>query len=198
MRNMETPFLIAAKNGATEMVEKILETFPMAIHAGGKNVVLLAAENSVITTVAFATGTAFPGGIREATGTPILENQAAFEVFAISSLLALRSSVTSMAIFLSILLSRLPEWAFGKELPIKYLVGLTTLFLSIISMVVSFCAGHFFMLKDKLKYSAVPVYAIACMPLASFAIIQLPHYCNLIYMIFKTVPYIHREAEATE
>ncbi|XP_068309896.1 uncharacterized protein [Pyrus communis] len=197
------------------MVEKILETFPMAIHAGGKNVVLLAAENrflfvildtseyclevgSVITTVAFATGTAFPGGIREATGTPILENQAAFEVFAISSLLALRSSVTSMAIFLSILLSRLPEWAFGKELPIKYLVGLTTLFLSIISMVVSFCAGHFFMLKDKLKYSAVPVYAIACMPLASFAIIQLPHYCNLIYMIFKTVPYIHREAEATE
>ncbi|KAM1169299.1 hypothetical protein ACFX19_031639 [Malus domestica] len=48
MGKMETPFLIAAKNGATEMVEKILETIPVAIqdtNAEGKNAVLLAAEN---------------------------------------------------------------------------------------------------------------------------------------------------------
>ncbi|CAN6561253.1 unnamed protein product [Malus baccata var. baccata] len=307
MRNSGTPILIAAKNGVTEIVEKILEFFPMAIwdiNAEGKNVVLLAAENrqlfvlqlllerniplkdynmfsivdnagnsalhlaatamleainpclylgpalqlqweikwfefvktsvprhffahynkknqtardifceshaklvkdggdwltktsqncsvmgGLVATVAFATATAVPGGIREATGSPILQNQAAFEVLAISSLLALCSSVTSMAIFLSILMSRFPVGAFGKELPIKILVGLTTLFLSIISMMVSFCGGHFFMLKDKLKHFAVPVYIMACMPLAFFAIIQLPLYCNLISMNFKKVPY---------
>ncbi|CAN6561254.1 unnamed protein product [Malus baccata var. baccata] len=313
--HMESPFLIAVKNGVTEIVEKILEFFPMAIrdtNAEGKNVVLLAAENrqlfvfqlllerniplkdnmfskvdnagnsavhlaatamleaknpcldlgpalqlqweikwfefvknsrpphffapynkknqtardifseshaqlvkdggdwltktsqncsvmgGLVATVAFATATAVPGGIREATGSPILENQVAFEVFAISSLLAMCSSITSMAIFLCILMSRFPEGAFGKELPIKFLVGLTTLFLSILSMLVSFCAGHFFMLKDKLKHFAVPVYLMACMPLAFFAIIQLPLYCNLIYLNFKKVPYFYRNAEATE
>ncbi|XP_070675495.1 uncharacterized protein [Malus domestica] len=314
MGKLETPFLIAAKNGVTEMVEKILEFFPVAIrdtNAEGKNAVLLAAENrqllvlqlllkrniltrdvfsqvdnagnnafhlaatamleaknpchdlgpalqmqweikwfefvkcsvpphfltlyneknqtardifseshaklvkdggewltktsqncsvmgGLVATVAFATATAVPGGIREATGTPILQNQAAFEVFAISSLLAMCSSVMSMAIFLSILMSRFPERAFAKELPIKFLVGLTTLFLSILSMLVSFCAGHFFMLKDKLKHFAVPVYLMACMPLAFFAIIQLPLYCNLIYMNFEKVPSFYRKAEAVE
>ncbi|TQD78506.1 hypothetical protein C1H46_035935 [Malus baccata] len=311
---LETPFLIAAKNGVTEMVEKILKTLPMAIrdtNTEGKNAVLLAAENrqllvlqlllkrniltrdvfsqvdnagnnafhlaatamleaknpchdlgpalqmqweikwfefvkcsvpphfltlyneknqtardifseshaklvkdggewltktsqhcsvmgGLVATVAFATATAVPGGIREATGTPILQNQAAFEVFAISSLLAMCSSVMSMAIFLSVLMSRFPERAFAKELPIKFLVGLTTLFLSILSMLVSFCAGHFFMLKDKLKHFAVPVYLMACMPLAFFAIIQLPLYCNLISMNFEKVPSFYRKAEAVE
>ena len=45
---METPILIAAKNGVTEMVEKILEMFPVAVHdmdANKKNIVLLAVEN---------------------------------------------------------------------------------------------------------------------------------------------------------
>lgn len=44
----ETAILIAAKNGVTEMVEKILELFPVAIHdmnAEKKNTVLLAVEN---------------------------------------------------------------------------------------------------------------------------------------------------------
>ncbi|TQD77306.1 hypothetical protein C1H46_037172 [Malus baccata] len=43
----ETPILIAAKNGVTEMVEKILERFPVAIHDTNtekKNIVLLAVE----------------------------------------------------------------------------------------------------------------------------------------------------------
>ena len=43
-----TPILIAAKMGVTEMVEKILDTFPEAIHdldSEKKNLVLLAVEN---------------------------------------------------------------------------------------------------------------------------------------------------------
>ncbi|KAH9680696.1 ANK REP REGION domain-containing protein [Citrus sinensis] len=43
-----TPILIAAKMGVTEMVEKILDTFPVAIHdldSEKKNLVLLAVEN---------------------------------------------------------------------------------------------------------------------------------------------------------
>lgn len=48
MAKKETPILIAAKNGIVEMVEKILDLFPVAIHdmnSDKKNIVLLAVEN---------------------------------------------------------------------------------------------------------------------------------------------------------
>ena len=48
MEKIESPLLIAAKNGITEIVEKILEKFPVAVHDmnyENKNVVLLAVEN---------------------------------------------------------------------------------------------------------------------------------------------------------
>ncbi|BBH10268.1 Ankyrin repeat family protein [Prunus dulcis] len=300
----ETPFLIAAKHGVTEMVEKILELFPVAIrdiNAERKNVVMVAVENrqlhvyrlllsknipnkdhmfskvdnkgnsvlhlaarlgdhqpwlihgpafqmqweikwyrivktsmpprffprfnrenktakdifkethkelvkagaawltkasesctvmgALIATVAFATATTVPGGIKEITGRPTLENLPAFDIFAIASLIALCSSVTSMVIFLSILMSRYKEKEFGKQLPSKLLLGLTLLCVSMVSMLISFCAGHFFMLKDKLKHAAFPVYAITCMPLAIFAVGHFPLYFNMICANFNRVPF---------
>ncbi|KAM1169302.1 hypothetical protein ACFX19_031642 [Malus domestica] len=299
---METPILIAAKNGVTEMVEKILELFPVAIHdmnTEKKNLVLLAVEyrqplvynfllkrkilkesvfsrvdhegnsalhlaaklgehkpwlipgaalqmqweirwyefvknsmplhyfarhnkkgrtakdiftethativktggewltntskscsvvTALVTTVAFATSTTIPGGINKASGKPTLENEPAFNIFAIASLVALCFSVTAMVMFLAILTSRYQEKDFGKDLPRKLLVGLTSLFVSISSMLVSFCTGHFFVLKDKLKYAAYPVYAIACLPVTFFAIVQFPLYFDLIWATFKKVP----------
>ncbi|BFG43097.1 hypothetical protein CerSpe_293710 [Prunus speciosa] len=298
----ETPILIAAKSGVTEMVEKILELFPVAIHDTNtekKNVVLLAVENrqphvyqhllkrnvlkdivfskvddqgnsalhlaakleehkpwlipgaalqmqweikwyefvknsmplhffarhnrkgqtardlftdshnkiveaggqwltntsescsvvaALIATVAFATATTVPGGIKEDSGKPTLENQPAFDMFAIASLVALCFSVTAMVMFLSILTSRYQEKDFGKGLPRKLLVGLTSLFVSIASMLVSFCAGHFFVLKDKLKYAVFPVYALTCLPVTFFAMVQFPLYVDLLWATFKKVP----------
>ncbi|XAR61168.1 hypothetical protein NMG60_11034797 [Bertholletia excelsa] len=274
----ETPILLAAKNGITEMVESILDHFPVAIHdtnSEKKNAVLLAAEykqgrvyqlldkrdilkdnifhkvdkegnsalhlaaklgehspwlipgaalqmqweikwyefvkNSMpvhffprynklnqtakdvfsadhtqlvkdggewlnktsescslvaalIATVAFATASTVPGGVKQDSGTPTLENHTAFDVFAISSLVALCFSVTALVMFLAILTSRHQERDFRWNLPRKLLVGLTSLFVSIAAMLVSFCAGHFFVLKDKLKYAAFPLYAVTCLP----------------------------------
>ncbi|KAJ1414171.1 PGG domain [Sesbania bispinosa] len=299
---METPILIAAKNGVTEIVEKILEMFPVAIHdmdAQKKNIVLLAVENrqphlyeflrqrkilkesifrkvdnegnsalhlaaklgdnkpwlipgealqmhweikwylyvkesmpphffhrynkdnrtprevfsethkylvksgvdwlnktsescslvaALIATVAFATSTTVPGGVQESTGEPTLEKKPAFNVFAISSLVALCCSVTSLVLFLSILTSRYQESDFGKHLPRKLILGLTSLFMSITSMLVSFCAGHFFVIKDELKYAAYPVYAVICLPVTLFALAQFPLYFDLIWATFKKVP----------
>ncbi|KAI4301216.1 hypothetical protein L6164_034516 [Bauhinia variegata] len=298
----ETPILIAAKNGVTEMVEKILELFPVAIHdmdAEKKNIVLLAVENrqphvyellhkrnilkeslfrkvdyegnsalhlaaklgdykpwlipgaalqmqweikwyefvkdsmpaqffvrynnnnktpkdiftethtelvknggewlsktsescsvvaALIATVAFATSTTVPGGVQESTGTPTLESKPAFNVFAISSLVALCCSVTSVVMFLSILTSRYQEYDFGSDLPNKLILGLTSLFVSIASMLVSFCAGHFFVLKDELKYAAYPIYAVTSLPVTLFAMAQFPLYFDLVWATFKKVP----------
>lgn len=112
---------------------------------------------ALIATVAFATSTALPGGVNEISGRPVLENHLAFQVFAISSLLALCCSVTAVIMFLAILTSRYQERDFGKDLPRKLLVGLSALFVTIAAILVSFCAGHFFVLRDKLKYGAYPV-----------------------------------------
>ncbi|KAL7126651.1 hypothetical protein ABFS83_14G201700 [Erythranthe nasuta] len=302
MEKRETPILIAAKNGITEIVAKILELFPVAIHDMNnerKNVVLLAVENrqphvyeflmkrkimketifrkmdkdgnsalhlaamlgdnkpwlipgaalqmqweikwyefvknsmpmhffirynqkgqtpreifseshqkllkeggewltstsescsvvaALIATVAFATSATVPGGVKSDIGTPTLENQPAFSIFAIASLIALCFSVTSVVMFLAILTSRYQERDFGKDLPRKLLVGLTSLFVSIASMLVSFCAGHFFVLKKKLQYAAFPVYAVTCLPVTFFAVAQFPLYFDLVRATFRKVP----------
>lgn len=48
-KTCETPILIAAKNGVTEMVEKIMELFPVAVHdmdANKKNSVIGSGEQA--------------------------------------------------------------------------------------------------------------------------------------------------------
>ncbi|KAL0437452.1 UNVERIFIED_CONTAM: hypothetical protein Sradi_0453100 [Sesamum radiatum] len=198
----ETTILVAAKNGVIEMVEKILDLFPVAIYDMNnekKNIVLLAVENrqphlytfllrrksvreaifrqrdahgntalhlaamlpadsirpwpvpvceesmpfdfffrynnegqtaedilskshesllneagkwlssisqscsvlaSLIATVAFTSSTTVPGGVRSESGIPTLEDEPAFTVFAISSVIALCFSVASLLMFL--------------------------------------------------------------------------------------------------
>ncbi|EXC04164.1 hypothetical protein L484_002262 [Morus notabilis] len=140
---------------------------------------------ALIATVAFATSTTLPGGTNDDNGKPTLENHPAFKIFAIASLIALSFSVTSLAMFLAILTSRFQENYFGKVLPWKLLLGLTSLFLSIASMLVSFCAGHFCALRDTLKYAAFPVYALTCVPVTFFASAQFPLYIDLIHATFR-------------
>ncbi|KAJ6392037.1 hypothetical protein OIU77_025905 [Salix suchowensis] len=143
---------------------------------------------ALIATVAFATSSTVPGGNEEKTGTPILENQIAFKVFAITSLIALCFSITSVIMFLAILTSRYEAKDFGNDLPIKVLLGLTSLFVSIAAILVCFCAGHFFVLSDELKFAAFPLYGVACLPVSFFAIAQLPLYIDLIKATLTTVP----------
>ena len=142
---------------------------------------------ALIATVAFAASTTIPGGVRENNGTPNLEKHAVFDIFAISSLVALCVSVTALFLFLAILTSRYQEKDFRSSLPKKLLFGLTSLFLSIAAMLVSFCAGHFFVLKDKLKQKALPVYVVTCLPITFYAISQFPLYFDLI-RAFRKVP----------
>ncbi|QCD77030.1 hypothetical protein DEO72_LG1g652 [Vigna unguiculata] len=301
-RRMAAPILIAAKMGVREMVEKILDTEPVAIHevdSENKNVVLLAIENrrphvysllnkrsliretafrqvdkygnsalhlaatyrshrpwrvpgaamqmqweykwyklvkdsmppnfferynengetakqlfiktheglakeggkwltktsesytlvaALVATVAFATSTAIPGGPDQRTGYPLFEGRPAFNIFAMTSLVALCSSVTALVLFLSILTSRFQEKDFALDLPRKLLLGLTTLFTSIASVLVSFCAGHFFIVENELKFAVYPIYAATCLPVSFFALVQLPLYLDLSLAMIRKVP----------
>ncbi|KAB1203165.1 hypothetical protein CJ030_MR8G028439 [Morella rubra] len=95
---------------------------------------------------------------------------------------------SAVVMFLAILTSRFQPKDFGTNLPWKLLMGLTSLFLSIAAILMSFCAGHFFVLKDKLKYWAFPVYAVTCLPVSFFAMAQFSLYVDLLWAIIKKVP----------
>ncbi|CAL5427709.1 unnamed protein product [Camellia sinensis] len=143
---------------------------------------------TLIATVAFATSASVPGGVSGRNGEPVLTQQGMFDVFAISSLTALCFSLTAAIMFLSILTSRHQVMDFGFELPAKLLFGLTALFLSIASMLVSFCGGHFFVLKNVLKDAKVAEYVVAFIPVLVFMMAQFPLYFKLILATIKKVP----------
>ncbi|KAL2341179.1 hypothetical protein Fmac_009119 [Flemingia macrophylla] len=143
---------------------------------------------ALVATVAFTTSTAIPGGPDQETGYPLFQGKPAFNLFAIASLVALCSSVTALVLFLSILTSRFQEKDFAVDLPRKLLLGLTTLFTSIASVLVSFCAGHFFIVEDQLKYAVYPIYAATCLPVSFFAFVQLPLYFDLSLAMIRKVP----------
>ncbi|KAM7501378.1 hypothetical protein LguiB_000282 [Lonicera macranthoides] len=193
VKNSAPPHFFARYNNKGETPKDVFtRTHSKLVIDGGKWLTKTSESCSVvaalIATVAFATSTTVPGGIDEKKGTPKLENEPAFDVFAISSVVALCVSVTALIMFLAILTSRYQEKDFSKELPRKLLTGLSSLFISIASMLISFCAGHFFVLKDKLKYGVYPIYAVTCLPITFFAMAQFPLYFDLIRATFKKVP----------
>ncbi|KAG5239567.1 protein ACCELERATED CELL DEATH [Salix suchowensis] len=68
-----------------------------------------------------------------------------------------------LLMFLGILTSRYAEEDFLKSLPKKLIFGLSTLFLSIAAMMVTFCAALIIMLNGRLEV-VIPVVLLASIP----------------------------------
>ena len=143
---------------------------------------------TLIATVVFPASTTVPGGINDNSGMPVLVKHPAFSVFAISSLVALCASVISLFLFLNILTFQYQPKDFQSYVPRKLLLGLTLLFVSIGAMLISFCAGQFFLLKSKLQDKAFPVYTVICLPIILLSMGQLRLYFQLLLVTLKKVP----------
>ncbi|KAL1542981.1 hypothetical protein AAHA92_20009 [Salvia divinorum] len=143
---------------------------------------------ALIATVAFATSATVPGGLDESKGYPMMRDRRAFDVFSIASLIALCLSITALVFFLAIITSRFEERDFKRDLPRKLLMGMSCLFSGIAAMLLSFCAGHTFILREELRIAAVPIYAAALIPVVLFAIGQLPLYFDLLWAAYVKVP----------
>ncbi|XP_024021426.1 uncharacterized protein LOC21385933 [Morus notabilis] len=180
-------FLRPNKEGETPE-EIFSQTHKELVKAGSKWLTTTSSACSLvatlIATVAFASCTTFPGGTDERSGKPKLENQPTFNLFMSFSLIALCSSVTSLVMFLSILTSRHQEKDFSNDLPKLVLVGLTSLFISIVSILTSFCSGHHFVLEEKLKNAVILVYTVTFLPISLFAAAQFPLYLDLLRATF--------------
>ncbi|WCJ41361.1 Ankyrin repeat family protein [Euphorbia peplus] len=129
---------------------------------------------ALIVTVMFAASFTVPGGNNSEKGIPVLLNQTSFLIFMISDALGLITSSTSLLMFLGILTSRCAEYDFLRALPMRMSIGLITLFCSIVSMLAAFCAAFYLVMFERVKWIAVPIGLVACVPVVLFALLQFP------------------------
>ncbi|KAG5059097.1 hypothetical protein GLYMA_01G013300v4 [Glycine max] len=139
---------------------------------------------TLITTIMFAAAFTVPGGNNQDTGVPVFLHDQIFTLFIITDTLSLFTSSTSVLIFIGILTSRYAEKDFLKTLPLKLLCGLVTLFLSVVAMMIAFCASLAMMLKGSQRL------IIAAMSLGSIPVIVLvPSQLRLFLEIFNSTIY---------
>ncbi|KAL4575147.1 hypothetical protein LXL04_021989 [Taraxacum kok-saghyz] len=139
---------------------------------------------ALIITVAFAVAFTVPGGYNQETGFPIFLHERSFLVFVIADAISLFSSSSSLLLFLSILTSHHGQRDFLYSLPQKLMIGLLTLFISVVAMMVTFAASFFVLYHNGLKWVPVLLSIFGAMPVILFAALQLPVWSDMFRSTF--------------
>ncbi|KAI3738101.1 hypothetical protein L2E82_28119 [Cichorium intybus] len=133
---------------------------------------------ALIATVVFAVAYTIPGGYEQKDskkdGFPVFLHNGPFLVFVVLDAISLILSSTSILVFLSILTSRYAQEDFIETLPKYLFVGLLMLFLSIVTMMVSFSVSFFVIYRGKFIAIAIVVSVSALVPILSYAKLQYP------------------------
>jgi hypothetical protein len=128
---------------------------------------------ALIFTIIFAAAFTVPGGNKQDTGLPVFLDEKLFMLFIISDALSLFSSSTSVLMFLGILTSRYAEDDFLECLPRKMIIGLSTLFFSCATMMITFSAALLIMLQGQ-SWIIIPIICLASVPITLFVLMQFP------------------------
>ncbi|XP_065625482.1 ankyrin repeat-containing protein NPR4 [Quercus suber] len=127
---------------------------------------------ALIVTIMFAAAITVPGGNRQESGLPMFLNVNVFVLFIISDALSLLFASISLLTFLGFTSSSYKEEDFLQSLPKKMLIGISTLFISIATMMMTFCTSLYIILKGKSSV-IIPIICLAIVPVALFAWMQL-------------------------
>ncbi|KAJ6918551.1 hypothetical protein NC651_012718 [Populus alba x Populus x berolinensis] len=138
---------------------------------------------ALISTIMFAAIFTVPGGYYQYSGIPIYLHGNSFMVFMVSDAMSLFASTSSLLMFLGILTSRYREEDFLNSLPTKMIVGLSCLFFSIATMMITFGITLFMMLRDRFPWISFPIILLASLPVTLFALLQFP---LLVEIFFST------------
>ncbi|KAF6158182.1 hypothetical protein GIB67_014976 [Kingdonia uniflora] len=138
----------------------------------------------LIATIMFTATFTVPDGNNSDQGIPIFLKVSFFMVFAVSDAIGLFFSITSVLRFLSILTSRYAEENFLYSLPERLIAGLTTQFISIISMMIVFSATLFIVLGAKITWILIPVALLSCVLMSLFGLLQFPLHVELVLFTY--------------
>ncbi|XP_031253002.1 protein ACCELERATED CELL DEATH 6-like isoform X2 [Pistacia vera] len=162
----ETPAMIF-----TEQHKKLVEDGEKWMKVTANSCSIAAA---LIATIVFAAAITIPGDYAD-NGVPNFYREAAFKIFSISDALSLSSSIAAIIMFLSILTARYAEYDFLYSLPKRLIWGLFMLFVSLITLMVAFCAIIFLVFCDqKANWLFGLVVGSALVPVFMYAVSQFP------------------------
>lgn len=129
---------------------------------------------ALIATMVFGVAFSIPGGYHQDTGLPMFIRKEIYIAFVISDAISLFSSSASILMFLSMLTSRYAEQDFLEVLPKQLMIGLATLFLSIMTMMVAFSFSFFVLYHNMLIWVPISIAVVAAIPVILFAKLQYP------------------------
>ncbi|XP_065867834.1 uncharacterized protein [Euphorbia lathyris] len=149
---------------------------------------------ALIITTMFTAAFTVPGGYIQDKGFPIFSHKILFKVFLVSDAISFFASSTSVLMFLGVLNSRYAEEDFLKSLPTKLMIGLSTLFISISSMMIAFCATLMLILRGELELVIPTFVMLAVVPISLFVLLQFPLLVEI--FVYTYVPGIfHRKMQ---
>ncbi|KAH7851623.1 hypothetical protein Vadar_014411 [Vaccinium darrowii] len=129
---------------------------------------------ALIATIMFTSAFTVPGGYDNKTGDPLYLNHEYFMLFIVADALSLFSSASSVLMFLGILKSRYSEDEFLFSLPCKLILGVATLFFSIVTMMLTFATTIYIVLHDRLSWIGIPIVLFSGIPIMIFTFPQVP------------------------
>ncbi|GKV46081.1 hypothetical protein SLEP1_g53093 [Rubroshorea leprosula] len=150
---------------------------------------------ALIITITFAVAFTVPGGNDQKTGFPIFLNKTAdsstvpsptmpFMLFVVSDAISLFAASSWVLMFLGIVRSRFAVEDFLKSLPVKLIIGISSLFISVAAMMVAFYVALFIMLQGRL-WIIIPVTLLAGIPFIMFVPLLFPLLVELYTSTFR-------------
>lgn len=148
--------------------EKLLENGQKWVKETADNCMIV---STIITTVLFAAAFTVPGTNNDSNIIPLKGSVLIFTIF---DGLGLFLSVAATLLFLAILTSPNEPEDFLDSLPRKIIMGLFSLFLSLVFMLVAFSATLTFVLDKTMEHVLIPIILLTSFFLTVFAVLQHP------------------------
>ncbi|KAK3188909.1 hypothetical protein Dsin_028470 [Dipteronia sinensis] len=185
------PYYAGAKNKNGETAQTLFTKEHKQLMKDGEEWMKTTANScmivaTLIATIVFAAAFTLPGGVKGDTGAPHFLRKASFICFAIFDIISLVSSSCSILTFLSILTARYAEKDFLRSLPIKLLLGLLTLCISIISMMAVFCTTLFIVFDEGTIVPAILAVALAFILVIIFIWLQISLFLDVFFSLIMT------------
>ncbi|GLT33971.1 hypothetical protein SLA2020_085210 [Shorea laevis] len=139
---------------------------------------------TLIITIMFAAAFTLPGGNAQ-DGFPNFLGKRSFMIFIISDAISFFAASTAVLMFLGILTSRFAQEDFLESLPKKLITGLSTLFISVAAMTVSFSASLLTILQDR-WWAIIPIIMMGSIPVTIFVWLQFPFLVEIIISTYFT------------
>ncbi|XP_020426344.1 ankyrin repeat-containing protein NPR4 isoform X2 [Prunus persica] len=130
---------------------------------------------ALVATVAYAAAFTAPGG-NDNNGVPVLKHSPFFVTFAVSDIISLIFSLTSLCTFLSILTSPFEYENFYWSLPFRLHLGFALLFFSLAATMVTFTAAVVLLIHHQKMWTTSLIYVVALLPVSMFGLSQFPLY----------------------